>query len=43
MVVFEIEDLNKDPIDFSCCMVENHKVKERFLASSAQYDLFDPF
>jgi len=43
MVGFEIEDLNKNPIDFSCCMVENHKVKESFLASSAQYDLFDPF
>jgi len=43
MVGFEIDDLNKDPIDYSCCMIEDHKVKKLFLASSAQYDLFDPF
>jgi len=43
MVGFGMETVNKEPIDFSCCMIDNHSVKERFLASSTQHDLFDPF
>jgi len=43
MIGFEIKDLNKDPTDFSCCMINDHSVKERFVTPSAQYDLFDPF
>jgi len=43
IVGFELENVMKGPAVYSCCMTEDHKVKERFLASSAQYDLFDPF
>jgi len=43
MVGFGMKTINKEPFDFSCCMVDDHTMKERFLASSAQYDLFDPF
>jgi len=43
MVGFGMETVNKEPFDFSCCMINDHSVKERFLASSTQYDLFDPF
>ena len=41
-VGFEMASLNKDPTDYSCCMIDDHSVKERFLASSTQYDLIDP-
>jgi hypothetical protein len=41
-VGFEMESLNKDPSDYSCCMIDDHSVKEHFLASSTQYDLPDP-
>jgi len=41
-VGFEIETINKDPFDFSCCMIDDHGVKECFLASSTQCDLFNP-
>jgi len=43
MVGFGMETVNKEPFDFSCCMIDDYSVKEHFLASSAQYDLFDPF
>jgi len=43
MVGFELENVMKGPALYSCCMIKDHKVKERFIASSAQYDLFDPF
>jgi len=43
MVGFGMETVNKKPFDFSCCMLDDHSVKERFLASSTQYDLFDLF
>jgi len=43
MVGFGMEIVNKEPFDFSCCMIDDHSVKERFLASSTQYDLFDMF
>ena len=43
MVGFELENVMKGPALYSCCMIKNHDVKERFLASSTQYDLFDPF
>jgi len=43
MVSFGMETVNKEPFDFSCSMIDDHNVKERFLASSTQYDLFDPF
>jgi len=43
MVGFELENVMKGPSLYSCCMVKDHDVKERFLASSTQYDLFDPF
>jgi len=43
MVGFGMETVNKEPFDFSCCMINDHSVKELFLASSTQYDLFDPF
>jgi len=43
MVGFGMETVNKEHFHFSCCMINDHIVKERFLASSAQYDLFDPF
>jgi len=40
---FEIANIMKDPTVYSCCLIGDRSVKERFLASSAQYDLFDPF
>jgi len=43
MVGFELENVMKGPTLYSGCMFKDHDVKERFLASSAQYDLFDPF
>ena len=43
MVGFELENVMKGPALYSCCMINDHDVKERFLASSTQYDLFDPF
>ena len=43
MVGFELENIMKGPALYSYCMIEDHKVKERFLASSTQYDLLDPF
>jgi len=43
IVGFGMETINKEPFDFSCCMIDDHSVKERFLASSTQHDLFDPF
>jgi len=43
MVGFELENIMKGPSLYSCCMVKDHDVKERFLVSSTQYDLFDPF
>jgi len=42
MLGFELENVMKGPALYSCCMIKDHDVKERFLASSAQYDLFDP-
>ena len=42
-VGFELENVMKGPALYSCCMINNHDVKEHFLASSKQYDLFDPF
>jgi len=43
MVGFELGNVMKGPALYSCCMIKDHKVKERLLASCAQYDLFDPF
>jgi len=43
MVGFGMETVNKEPFDFSCCMIDNHSAKECFLASSTQHDPFDPF
>jgi len=43
MVGFGMETVNKKPFDFSCCMINDHNVKERSLTSSTQHDLFDPF
>ena len=43
MIGFELENVMKGPALYSCCMIKDHDVKERFLASSTQYDLFDPF
>ena len=43
MVGFEIENFMKGPALYSLCMIKDHDVKERFLASSTQYDLLDPF
>jgi len=42
-VGFEIANMMEDPVVCSCCLLGDRSVKERFLASSAQYDLFDPF
>jgi len=42
-VGFEIANIMEDPAVFSCCLLGYRSVKELFLASSAQYDLFDPF
>jgi hypothetical protein len=43
MVGFELENVMKGPALYSCCMIKDHNVKERFIASSTQHDLFDPF
>jgi len=43
MVGFELENVMKGPALYSLCMIKDHDVKERFLASSTQYDIFDPF
>jgi len=43
MVGFELENVMKGSVLYSCCMIKDHDVKECFLVSSAQYDLFDPF
>ena len=43
MVGFELENVMKGLALYSCCMINDHDVKERFLASSTQYDIFDPF
>lgn len=43
MIGFELENVMKGPALYSCCMIKDHDVKERFLVSSTQYDLFDPF
>ena len=43
MVGFELENVMKGPALYSCCMIKDHNVKERFIASSTQNDLFDPF
>jgi hypothetical protein len=43
MVGFELENVMKGPALYSCCMIKDHDVKECFLTSSTQYDLFDPF
>jgi hypothetical protein len=43
IVGFELENVMKGPALYSCCMLKDHDVKERFIASSTQNDLFDPF
>ena len=43
MVGFRMEIVNLEPFYFPRCMIDDHSVKERFLASSTQHDLFDPF
>jgi len=43
MVGFELESVMKGPALYSLCTIPDHDVKDRFLASSTQYDLFDPF
>ena len=43
MVGFELENVMKGPALYSLCTIPDHDVKDRFLASSTQYDLFDPF
>ena len=43
MVGFELKNVMKGPALYSLCTIPDHDVKDRFLASSAQYDLFDPF
>ncbi|KEH19535.1 hypothetical protein MTR_8g463500 [Medicago truncatula] len=43
MIGFELENFMKCPALYSCNMIKGHDVKERSLASSTQYDLFDPF
>ncbi|KEH41658.1 hypothetical protein MTR_1g053420 [Medicago truncatula] len=43
MIGFELENFMKGPALYSCNMIKGHDVKERSLASSTQYDLFDPF
>ena len=42
MVGFGLENVMKGPALYSLCMIKDHDVKDRFLASSTQYDLFDP-
>jgi len=36
MVGFELENVMKGPVVYSCFMIKDHKVKDRFLASSTQ-------
>jgi len=43
MVGFKLENVMKGPALYSLCTILDHDVKDRFLASSTQYDLFDPF
>jgi len=43
MIGFGMEIISQEPFYFPCCMIDDHSVKERFLASSTQHDLFDPF
>jgi hypothetical protein len=43
MVGFELENVMKGPAPYSCALLKDHNVKERFIASSTQHDLFDPF
>ena len=40
---FELENVMKGLALYSLCMIKDYDVKECFLASSTQYDLFDPF
>ena len=42
MVGFGMKTVNKDSFDYSCGMINDHSVKERFFASSTQHDLFNP-
>jgi len=42
-VGFEIAHIMENPVVCSCCLLGDRSVKERFLVSSIQYDLFDPF
>ncbi|KEH15875.1 hypothetical protein MTR_0473s0010 [Medicago truncatula] len=43
LIGFELENYMKGPALYSCNVIKGHDVKERSLASSTQYDLFDPF
>jgi len=43
MVCFGMEIVNQEPFYFPRCMIDDHSVKERFLVSSTQHDLFDSF
>ena len=43
MVGFELENVMKGPALYSLCTIPDHDVKDCFLASSTQYDHFDPF
>jgi len=42
-VGFEMAILIEDPTVYSCCMIDDHTVKERILTSSAHYNLFLSF
>jgi hypothetical protein len=43
MAGFQLENVMKGPVLYSCSLSKDHDVKERFIASSTQHDLFDPF
>ena len=43
LIGFELEKYMKGPALYSCNVIKGHDAKERSLASSTQYDLFDPF
>jgi hypothetical protein len=43
MVGFELENVMKGHALYSCALLKDHDVKEHFIASSTQHDLFDPF
>jgi hypothetical protein len=43
MVGFELENVMKGLTLYSCALLKGHDLKERLIASSTQYDLFDPF